>query len=148
MLIIKCDSIRWYMKKIGCLVSVSFFLCFMVESGFGFHEELMETFSKEDFEKANLNKDGFVDEEEFLDYVKKNKENFAGPDNDKTQVIDREKLEEPQTEQFIELGKDKDKRTSFKTFMDRRIRFFRELDENNDRRLSFDEIRDRRVGIP
>ncbi len=133
-------------KIIGSLLGVVLLFAFVTEPLFGAHEKELETFSKEKFEAADVNNDGFVDEEEYIEYVSKQRDKVDAPDTEQGKTAGSEESKGVGMEVMEEAKKDEGQ--PFKTFLDGRIRFFRELDEDNDRRLSFDEVRESKGGFP
>jgi hypothetical protein len=89
-----------------------------------------------EYEAADTNKDGFVDENEYKAFLKKK---FDSAHNSKGQTVEKNKVVKRGKEEFAVTGKERDHKISFKEFLNGRLRFFNEADANKDRLLSLEE---------
>ncbi len=89
-----------------------------------------------EYEAADTNKDGYVDENEYKAFLKKK---FDSAHNSKGQTADKSKVVKRGKEEFAVTGRERNHRISFKEFLNGRLRFFNEADANKDRLLSLEE---------
>jgi EF hand len=114
--------------------SIIFFLCLTIRAGSTGQTD-REKIIKE-YEAADLNKDGFVDENEYKTFIRKK---FDSIHNNKGQMTEKNEPGKRGGEEFVVTGKDRDHKISFKKFLNGRLRFFKEADANKDRLLSLEE---------
>jgi hypothetical protein len=114
--------------------SVIFSLCLTIKAGSAGQTD-REKIIKE-YEEADLNKDGFVDENEYKKFIEKK---FNSLHNNKWQMTEKKEPAKGEGEEFVATGEEKERKISFKKFLNGRLRFFNEADANKDRLLSFEE---------
>jgi hypothetical protein len=120
--------------RILFLFSVIIFLCLTIKAvsaGQTDREKIIK-----EYEAADLNKDGFVDENEYKIFLKKK---FDSMHNKKGQMIEKNETGKRGGDEFIVTGKDSGHKITFKEFLNGRLRFFNEADANKDRLLSLEE---------
>lgn len=89
-----------------------------------------------EFEAADTNKDGYVDENEYRRFVGKE---FKSIDKNKDHRIEGSELATQEGPEFKLTEKERKGKILFKTFLNGRLRFFNEADANKDRLLSLQE---------
>jgi hypothetical protein len=123
--------------------SLILFLCLTIHTGSAGQTD-REKILKE-YEAADLNKDGFVDQDEYKRFISKK---YRSVDEGRDQGAEKNKPGERKGEEFIAAGKEKDHKISFKKFLNGRLRFFNEADANKDALLSLEEYTEMRMIDP
>ncbi len=116
---------------LALLLLISFPIPGPVNAGQNTREELIR-----EYREADLNKDGYVDEEEYRRFIKKR---FESMDSNRDEMLERAELKELKKEEFVLTDRNKDRRISFREFLKGRLRFFNEADVNKDALLSLEE---------
>jgi DNA-directed RNA polymerase beta subunit len=111
-----------------------FSLCLVIKVGNAGQTD-REKIIKE-YEAADTNKDGYVDENEYKAFLRKK---FDSAHNSRGQKVGKNEVIRRGKEEFAVTGKERDHKISFKEFLNGRLRFFNEADANKDRLLSLEE---------
>jgi Ca2+-binding EF-hand superfamily protein len=100
-------------------------------------EEVNNTFSQAAFEAADQNKDGVIDEAEYVsDFVA----GFVALDDDKDRKIHKEELANHDPKSFADSDINQDGYLSLDEVMDTKLEDFDAADANNDGVLSLQEV--------
>lgn len=89
-----------------------------------------------EYKAADLNKDGYVDENEYRRFVRKE---YSAMQRQGPERIKKNESPKKGGEEFVVTEKEKEGRIKFKAFLNGRLRFFNEADANKDRLLSLEE---------
>ena len=129
--------------RICFLVSLISLLC-LPSLSWGFDQSDREKIQKE-YEAADLNKDGYVDENEYKAFISGK---FGSADKSKNQKTDKNGPAGREAGEFVVRDEGKDYKVTFKEFLNGRLRFFNEADANHDTLLSLEEYTKMRVIDP
>lgn len=121
--------------RIFVTLGVICFLCLTFEAARAGQPEERAKLLKE-YEAADLNKDGYLDENEYKSYISKKFASMHGKEDKRIEKKDTGKREGME---FVTRGKERDQKISFKEFLNGRLRFYNEADANKDSLLSFEE---------
>jgi Ca2+-binding EF-hand superfamily protein len=117
------------------IVWVSF--VFILMTSIGSAEEANHAFSQATFEAADQNKDGFIDETEYVsDFVT----GFMTLDDDKNRKIHKNELADHDPESFAKSDINKDGYLSLDEIMEIKLKDFKTADTNSDGVLSLQEV--------
>jgi Ca2+-binding EF-hand superfamily protein len=114
--------------------SLIFFLCLTLEARSADRTDRKKILKE--YEAADLNKDGYVDENEYKRFISKKFNSVHGNGEQRTEKNESRKRG---GEEFVATEKDKEAKIKFKEFLNGRLRFFNEADANKDRLLSLEE---------
>lgn len=92
-----------------------------------------------EYKAADLNKDGYVDENEYRRFVRKEYKEYSAIQRQGAERIKKNESPKKGGEEFVVTEKERGARIKFKEFLNGRLRFFNEADANRDRLLSLEE---------
>lgn len=119
-------------KLLGLAVVISMSIAMPLTVKAGSADKINREKVLQEFKAADLNKDGYVDENEYKRYVEK--------EFDSMKKGMKNEARKKQGEEFVVTGKEKKQTMKLRTFLNGRLRFFNEADANKDRLLSLQEF--------
>lgn len=123
--------------SICVLFTVFCLLCFTtpaVSAGQTDREKIVK-----EYEAADVNKDGYVDENEYKRFVSKEYEAKEKKEK-KKDGVEKNESGQREREEFVTAGEEKTPKITFKEFLNGRLRFFNQADANKDNLLSLEEF--------